>query len=227
MLKNKKFLIISLLTAFILVFSFSSCFAATLNSSYTFNVDSENSSIVELKELCEADERVISGNYYYFVGYNTGDDCYDAYLVSKDSSFLDKPYISCSDWSKNGYYQSVLVLLDSSGDIIRISGRNGINSSYTGVFIDVYSSDSSYTIPFATNYPSTYYISTDEGLISFFQMAPQGITQTLVEELTKAKPMEEMKTIVLGYLKYLIALVISVIAFWKGWQFLSMQLRKA
>ena len=43
----------------------------------------------------------------------------------------------------------------------------------------------------------------------------------------KAEIMEQMKITVVGFLKYLIALVISLIAFWKGWQFLSTQLRKA
>lgn len=64
----------------------------------------------------------------------------------------------------------------------------------------------------------------------FFQLTPPveipEITQTLVGEVTKAQIMEQIKTMIVGFLKYLIVLVISLIAFWKGWKFLSTQLRK-
>lgn len=63
--------------------------------------------------------------------------------------------------------------------------------------------------------------------IDFFHQTPQGITATLVEEAMKAKILEQLKIMIVGFLKYLIVFVISVIAFWKGWQFLSMQLKKA
>lgn len=61
----------------------------------------------------------------------------------------------------------------------------------------------------------------------FFRQPPQGITLTLVEETTKTKITEQIKTMIVGFLKYLIVLVISVIAFYKGWKFLSTQLRKS
>lgn len=60
----------------------------------------------------------------------------------------------------------------------------------------------------------------------FFQ-PPQTLTMTLVEATLKAQITEQLKIMIVGFLKYLIVLVISLIAFWKGWQFLSMQLRKA
>ena len=63
--------------------------------------------------------------------------------------------------------------------------------------------------------------------IDFFHQTPQGITLTLVEETTKAQIMEQMRIMIVGFLKYLIAFVVSVVAFWKGWQFLSTQLKKA
>ena len=43
----------------------------------------------------------------------------------------------------------------------------------------------------------------------------------------KTEVTKQLKTTIAGFLKYLIVLVISLIAFYKGWQFLSMQLRKA
>lgn len=62
----------------------------------------------------------------------------------------------------------------------------------------------------------------------FFLSTPlETITSTLVEETEKAQIMEQMKKMIVGFLKYLAVLVISLLAFWKGWQFLSMQLRKA
>ena len=60
-----------------------------------------------------------------------------------------------------------------------------------------------------------------------FQAPPVEITQVLLEETTKAGIMNQIKTMIVGFLKYLIALVVSVIAFYKGWKFLSTQLRKA
>lgn len=65
------------------------------------------------------------------------------------------------------------------------------------------------------------------GSFDFFIPSPQGITATLVEEAMKAKIMGQIKTMIAGFLKYLIALVISVIAFYKGWKFLSTQLKKS
>ena len=53
------------------------------------------------------------------------------------------------------------------------------------------------------------------------------ITQVLAEEAQKTQIAEQLKTMIAGFLKYLIVLVISLIAFWKGWQFLSTQLKKA
>lgn len=61
----------------------------------------------------------------------------------------------------------------------------------------------------------------------FFQVPPQTIMKTLVEETTRVQIMEQIKKMIVGFLKYLIVLVISLLAFWKGWQFLSTQLRKA
>lgn len=75
---------------------------------------------------------------------------------------------------------------------------------------------------------STSNIYTDSSLTDvFFQSAPLGITKTLVEETEKVQIAEQLRTMVVGFLKYLIALVISVIAFWKGWQFLLTQLKRS
>lgn len=75
-------------------------------------------------------------------------------------------------------------------------------------------------------YSSNVDIHNTDGSI-FFQPTPLGITQTLVAETGKAQIMEQIKTMIVGFLKYLIVLVISVIAFYKGWKFLLTQLRKS
>jgi len=59
-----------------------------------------------------------------------------------------------------------------------------------------------------------------------FQGAPQAqITKILVEQTMKVNIMEQMKMMIIGFLKYLIVLVISVVAFWKGWQFFLNQFK--
>lgn len=63
-----------------------------------------------------------------------------------------------------------------------------------------------------------------------FQAPPQvnpTLTETLVEETTQAQITQQIQTMILGFLKYLTLFVVSVIAFYKGWKFLSTQLRKA
>lgn len=58
-----------------------------------------------------------------------------------------------------------------------------------------------------------------------FQAAPQGITQALVEQATQLgmKPLVGIKEIIL----VVIVTIVGLIAFWKAWQLLSKQLRKA
>lgn len=63
-----------------------------------------------------------------------------------------------------------------------------------------------------------------------FQAPPQvnpTLTEILVEETTQAQITQQIQTMILGFLKYLTLFVVSVIAFYKGWKFLSTQLRKA
>lgn len=54
------------------------------------------------------------------------------------------------------------------------------------------------------------------------------LPQTVLGRVTmKAEIMKEMKTTMVGFLKYLIVFLVSLIAFYKGWQLLLRQLRKA
>lgn len=66
----------------------------------------------------------------------------------------------------------------------------------------------------------------------FFQQTPVpskviiGQT-TLAEELEMAQVTENFQTMIRGIIPYLIALVVGLVAFWKAWQLLLKQLRKA
>lgn len=62
-----------------------------------------------------------------------------------------------------------------------------------------------------------------------FQGAPQvpEITKTLVEQTTQAQITQQLQTMIVGFLKYLIVFVILVISFWKGLKFLLRQLQEA
>lgn len=62
----------------------------------------------------------------------------------------------------------------------------------------------------------------------FFYVPPQQeITRILVAETGKVQIMEQLRKMIVGFLKYLAVFLVSLIAFWKGWQFLSTQLKKA
>lgn len=71
---------------------------------------------------------------------------------------------------------------------------------------------------------STINIAYASDLDTLFFPLPQTV---LGKEAMKAKILPQLKTMVIGYLKYLVALVVSLIAFWKGWQFLLKTFKKA
>lgn len=75
---------------------------------------------------------------------------------------------------------------------------------------------------------STVDIKDGEGNVVFQKpvLVPE-ITKTLVEQTTQAQITQQLQKMIVGFLKYLMVLVILVIAFWKGWQFLLMQFKKA
>lgn len=141
----------------------------------------------------------------YFVNYYN--DNYYLYIMNSSSgSFLyfTTGYISSTVGMKEYKYN----FSTSSWEYLRDYGE------LVGVSSDVV-------------YSSINIVYNDDNSKVFFQQAPLGITKTLVEETQKVEIMEQMKIMIVGFLKYLIVLVISLIAFWKGWQFLSTQLRKA
>lgn len=153
-----------------------------------------------------------------------------------------------------GNYESggyLLLVPNSENAVFKITGDTesviGI-TCYTDTTFSTLCPFDSYYLPSGTNFNSAYltknvtdnrtfkkssafYYSDFDVLYSdgtvFFQKPLLGITEALVVETNKAQIAEQLKKIITGFLKYLIALVISVIAFWKGWQFLLTQLKKA
>lgn len=51
--------------------------------------------------------------------------------------------------------------------------------------------------------------------------------RTLVEALEENSPVEKFQTMMSGMIKYLLLFLIGLVAFWKGWQMLSKELRRA
>lgn len=149
---------------------------------------------------------------------NYNDEKYVVAYWSYDSNYHNvKPYLNNGIIFMEGTYNTMiykvvdgsLVHQGWSGGLFEVNGFDDFGKNST-----VFSSSSD--------------IYTDSSLTDvFFHSAPLGITQTLVEETEKVQIAEQLRTMVVGFLKYLIALVISVIAFWKGWQFLLTQLKKA
>ncbi len=143
-----------------------------------------------------------------------------------------------STLSSSGCYYDV-----TSGQLLKVSNPS-TSSGYklirissttpTGTFTDVSRTGQYYIFKFSDIYnnPDKYLISgtvpiyTDETLTSYF-FDPAAQEVTLAQVLEETKPVEIFKTTIVGFLKYLIAFVVFVIAFWKGWQFLLKQLRQA
>ena len=134
----------------------------------------------------------------------------DGYFYNDSSGVYHYGRAFLCSTTGNGYYNSRTQ--GTSTSVCKIGGAIGSSSIFISS-VDIYKDVNKNEI--------------------FFQKPPQvipevlGITETLVEETEKVQIAEQLKIMIVGFLKYLIVLVISLIAFWKGWQFLSMQLRKA
>lgn len=199
---NKLLPILSVFLLVVFIFT-SSVFAATDLFTYT-DFDSDNT----------FDAPVINNNDYpYYFVHNSYGTCYTIlddingyfYLGSTSPRRI---YASCS---------SKCYFINSSGD-----GWYLVASNPSGQVSNVDSVDEDFGI---IDFHCTVYTDINKSEI-FFQAPPQ-ITTILVEETERVQIAEQLKTMIVGFLKYLIVLVISLIAFWKGWQFLLTQLKKA
>lgn len=204
-LKNK--LLIVFVLCFILVSTIStSCFA----SSFDFQIIYEDKTydVILSDKLKE---------YPYFILGET-DDSYHIYLSSTPfvSSFYDHgnyDTFNCNSYHaflKTDYnFEQFVEALASSG--CTSWGMSNVPLSYC--------------------FYSSHDICDSEGNVVFQGAPPVNqipeITKTLVEQTTQAQIQEQLKTMIIGFLKYLTVFVISVLAFWKGWKFLSKQFKTA
>lgn len=158
---NKVFALI--LIFFLLLTSFFSVYANNyIDTKYDYLYDYKLSeSTDELKQLEQnvlKDDRVASGEYYYFITYNIGHWAYETTLVKKSSCPLVS-YITFGNWNANGpelfYFTLMSVNSYHDGDIIGTLTACPENTSYYGVFncANFDSDNKTYTFyPFVTNY---------------------------------------------------------------------------
>lgn len=198
---NNRFIVIAIITVMLITTLSTSVFAAdTINFTYndTFYSVPDVSSFITSK-------------------------CDIALIYVKD----DVPILHISSSSRHGsdiiypFFRGTLFAYNSKiyklvdGKWSYLSGDNDEISNYITVFpemvvycnVDLYDDNGNVVFPVAPQIPE--------------------ITKTLVEQTTQTQIQEQLKLMITGFLKYLIVFVISVIAFWKGWKFLSKQLKRA
>lgn len=221
---NKLF--ITLFIFLLIIFTFSSVFADYTGVTHSFDRP-------DLINWISKFEQYQSGNYYYILvdKANTPNSSSTCYVEFIDKEYYDSHNIKTYLSFENGYYY-----LNYTEPVLTCVTWNGSGSLYQGLdyrsksvcgFAPSSVTDNVADLTFDTSLSRVYKDSTCDATSIFFRVPLQGITQTLVEETMKAQVMEQLKATIVGFLKYLIVFVISVIAFWKGWQFLSMQLKKA
>lgn len=227
--------LIVILFCFNLFFFCSKTFANVIDYTeynYTF---SNNDEVKSLAETAKNDSRVLSGDYYYFVYYSLGDYCYNSILIPKNKLDYSRPLLLTDYWSQSGGI-AIYVLLgnsDFSDDVIYLAGRAGVGNevyngnSYGVIYLTGYydESDKTSTVSLATNFDRNMYIPLSNGTEKVFLTAPaQGILAPRLEQVEMSQP---MMTILGGFLKYLVPLVVLLVAFWKGWQLLLRLLERA
>lgn len=205
-------------------------------SIFLFVVFVASSSVFAYSPSCWSDDVVnrinntyskYSSEYKYFICFINYSSQVIMYCWNDDNTFFVQGSLNGLPTLESNQTSNFLGLVLDGNSLSVLSSHKQFNK----VGYEVYSSGGNITLH--TN--TTVYNDYDKTSV-FFQLPPQEVeeveevktvTETLVEETMKSQIMDQMKTMIVGFLKYLIALVISLIAFWKGWQFLSTQLRKA
>lgn len=232
-MKNKFFVnrFLPIISIFLLVIFIltSSIFAA----SYDFICS--NSNCDKVLDIYYPDNIPSISSFYLDTELSTSKHSINSVIVKYNDN-----YYMFVTFSYNDVHEQEEFYIDNNGRLIAtiepynfgIYKYDGSNWSYDNWFGGRYNNGAtSYAIDIFNNgefVSSTANIYTDSSCSEiFFQNPPLGITGTLVEETQKAEIAEQMKIMIVGFLKYLIVFVVSLIAFWKGWKFLSTQLRKS
>lgn len=214
--QNKILLILTLCILSIFTLC-TSCFAKAYDGdySYSFDFNDKNYTVTGLTYDYN------SFKYVVISGSSLSDSYINFNIIGSNSEIIFNNGLQTSSHSNDIYYSNCTTptsIVDFSSDPIILPFWSNFDPQLTsGIGADTS------TIKYAN-----YDIKDSDGNV-VFQVAPQvpEITKILVEQTTQAQIQEQMKKIITGFLKYLIVFVISVIAFWKGWKFLSKQFKTA
>lgn len=227
MTKNKKYILFFL--AFIFIFMLQTISQASTfidiqyDYLYEYKINAKNEDVKKLEEKVLQDDRVKSGDFYYFIAYSTGDFCYNTYLIRK-KAIKDTLYIHFANWNGNGMESFFVGFsnedLQSNGDYILYSGRNGYGYNYenSGLYsfnisANLDKDNKIYTFDFATNYEGKIVrkCSNDKEKTFFFQTTVPILEQ--VTELPKVIKEIITKIIPVGLVVLSIFLVIFLIRY--------------
>ena len=157
--------------------SFAVCIDTSYDYLYSYNIIEDDQSTENVETILK-DDRVISGDYYYFCYYNTGNYCYMTVLVPKN-------LVTTNNFKFLDFYQKTekcqsfgLYLSDSNicSSIIRINGSSGYDGSNgTNLWVGGYYDETNkcFNFPFATNFDEDIdYICSNGDVKNFFQATP-------------------------------------------------------
>lgn len=212
---------------FILVFFISSnCFAGTFidrnyDYLYEYKINSEEENVKKLEEQIKKDDRVISGEFYYFAGYNYGDRIYNAYLIRKNSfdTQITMHFLNWGEANWEGFqFKISKENLKSKGDFMYFTGRNGFEllkddtSYYAFNFFGYFDkSNKTYTFPLVTNYDKDIIIKLHNNETRFFFQSQMMTAITQVAEIPQTIMKMIRKTIPAGLVVLSIFLAIYLI----------------
>lgn len=202
-IKNK-FLFIFLVILILFSFTLINCCFAAESTSYT--ITGRNGNTVTFPEFTEDNIengffiQYWSGTYYMGVFNSSDVHLYKSgYKIGSNVSYKEYSFnTSSNSWA---FYRN----MNANGEIC---GESGLFYSS----VDIYSSSSSNDV--AISKTGT----------NFFLPEPEVTLATILEENS---PTETFQTMIHGIIPYLIAFLVGLVAFWKGWKFLSKELHKA
>ena len=237
MAKSKKIYI--LLILIFLLISFSSSVFATFSGLYWdkyYDVEvAKDDEVQRLENLCLADNRVISGDYYYLITYNVGDDVYNAVLIPKDYINIDMAYCLRENFNPNSYWQGRLFFTSTKPtirDFIILSGKNAVlpNDDYVDsngnwsakISIKYDNTNQKYTIPFASNIPINCALKYSENEQMVFMYAP-----TLLNRAIQGEELEKVLVEIIQILPMILVVMVSYLGLRKALSMLSTLLHQS
>lgn len=216
----KKFntrILIFLILIVILSLSFnpSKIYAYSTNDTAEF----DNKVISKVKSLKEYSE------YQYYItflwGFNSNTMAPNIHIIFFNDTenlkfYLGEYNYNTSLFASKSFYRVEYIL---NRDTLEIENKVEMESDY---IIHIWNNNGKYEIF------SNYDIYNSSSCTDFFLKAPpKTIAVVLTQEIKRSKIAGTLKTMIIGFLKYLIVFVTSVIAFWKGWRFLFRNFKKA